>query len=91
MSVPKDVVKRMKNRPYYAFLYAKNILKDRLPTKLEEIFSNDPRSGYLYAVHVLKGRLPEFVETSFVLNEYKDNDEAKSFRKKYFEKFCKNQ
>lgn len=84
--VPSDAVKRMKNRPYYAFLYAKNILKTRLPEKLEEVFAKDPQSAYLYAKHILKGRLPDFVHTALVIGGH----ENKEFISQYLKEFCNN-
>lgn len=86
--IPADAVKRMKNRPYYAFLYAKNILGgQRLPEKVEEVFAKDPASAYLYAKHILKGRLPDCVHTALVIGGFTD-DESKQAISQYLKEFC---
>lgn len=82
-----DTIKRMKNRPYYAFLYAKNILNERLPECLEEVFIKDSHSAYLYAKHVIKGKLPDFIRASFILCEPAD-DESKEYITRYIKEFC---
>lgn len=87
ISVPPEASRRMKDRPYYAFLYAKNILKSRLPEKLEKVFTSDPHSAYLYAKHIVKGRLPDFIHTALVLCE---NKESKEYVSKYLKEFCKD-
>jgi len=87
--IPSDALKRMKNRPYYAFLYAKNILKGRLPEKVEEVFVNDPHSAYLYAKNIVKGKLSDCVHTAFVIGDHKD-EESKKFIALYLKEFCKN-
>lgn len=87
VSPNKAAIKRMKDRPYYAFLYAKNILKDRLPAKLEEVFSKDPQSAYLYAKHIVKGKLPDFLHAALILG-VENNDESKHFVSKYLKEFC---
>jgi hypothetical protein len=90
-NVPLDkaAIKRMKDRPYYAFLYAKNILNDRLPPKLEEVFAKDPQSAYLYAKHIIKGRLPDFVHNALIIGGFTD-PESKKFISDYLKQFCKN-
>jgi hypothetical protein len=84
IEIPPDAVKRMKSRPYYAFLYAKNILKNRLPEKIEQVFAKDPHSAYLYAKHIIKGKLPDFVHTALVIGEHQD----KEFIVKYLKECC---
>jgi len=86
-SVPAEAVKRMKNRPYYAFLYAKNILGERLPEKIEAVFAKDPQSAYLYAKHILNGRLPDFVHTALVIGGFTD-EESKKAISDYLKEFC---
>lgn len=86
-NVPADAVKRMKNRPYYAFLYAKNILGGRLPEKLETVFAKDPASAYLYAKHILNDRLPDFVHTALVIGGFTD-EESKKAISDYLKEFC---
>lgn len=84
------VKKRLKERPYYAFLYSHNVIRRRLPAKLEEVFVRDPRSAYLYAKHVIRGRLPDFVHNGLVLSSVKNKDDQK-FIQMYLSEFCKNQ
>jgi hypothetical protein len=85
--IPRDALKRMKDRPYYAFLYAKNILGGRLPEKVEQVFVHDPQSAYLYAKEIVKGKLPDFVHTAFVIGTF-PSDESKTFVSKYLKEFC---
>lgn len=84
------VAGRLKNRPYYAFLYAKNILGGRLPESLEVCFVKDPQSAYLYAKHVLRGRLPDFVHNGLILNSFQ-NGEDKQFLSMYLTEICGEQ
>ncbi len=86
-TIPAEATKRMKNRPYYAFLYAKNILGTRLPEKLEQVFANDPQSAYLYAKHIVKGKLPDFVHTALILCG-NNGEESKHFVSMYLKEFC---
>jgi hypothetical protein len=65
--LPPEVVKRIKGRAYYAYLYARNVLKGRLPEKLEMVFKDDPQSAYLYSRNVLGGRLPDPVHNALVM------------------------
>lgn len=65
--LPSDVVKRIKGKPYYAYLYARNVLKGRLPEGLEMVFKDDPQSAYLYSVNVVGGRLPDPVHNALVM------------------------
>lgn len=58
---------RMKSRPYYAVLYAINVLKGRLPEKVEEFLRDDPESCLKYAREVIGGRLPDHLHNSMVL------------------------
>lgn len=62
-----EVARRLKGRPYYAYLYAVNVLRDRLPSQLEEDLLLDPRVAYLYARDVVGGRLPDFVHNGLVM------------------------
>lgn len=88
--IPAEASRRMKDRPYYAFLYAKNILEgERLPEKLEQVFANDPQSAYLYAKHIIKGKLPDFIHTALVLCG-NNGEESKHFVSKYLSEFCKD-
>ena len=70
MKLSSSVIGRVRGRPYYAFLYAKNILGGRLPESLEVFFVKDPESAYLYAKYVMKGRLPDFVHNGLLLESF---------------------
>lgn len=85
--ITPQIAKRIKNRPYYAFLYAKNILKGRLPEKYEIVFVKDPQSAYLYAKHVMKGRLPEYVHNGLLISSFEKN-ENKQYHSMYLKEFC---
>lgn len=87
MKLDSKVLKRLKGRPYYAYLYARNVLKAPLPPSLESSFVNDPRSAYLYAKHVLKGRLPDHVHAGLVLGTFENKDDQISL-KMYLTEFC---
>lgn len=76
--------KKLKGRPYYAFLYARNILKNRLPEDLELIFAQDPESAYLYATHVLKGKLPDVVHNALIIGTF-DNEKKSEYVAKYLQ------
>ena len=82
------VVARLKNRPYYAYLYAKNIVKGRLPEKVEAAFVKDPQSAYLYAKEILKGRLPDFVHNGLLLGSFEESH-SKQFLSMYLTELCK--
>ena len=86
--ITTQIAKRIHNRPYYAFLYAKNIIKGRLPQKLEECFVKDPQSAYLYAKHILKSRLPDFVHNGLVLGNFEEK-ESKQYISRYLSELCK--
>lgn len=83
------IVSRLKNRPYYAYLYAKNILKGRLPEKVEAAFVSDPQSAYLYAKEILKGRLPDFVHNGLLLGSFEES-QSKQFLSMYLAELCKD-
>lgn len=85
--ITPTIAKRIKDRPYYAFLYAKNILKSRLPEKYEMVFVKDPQSAYLYAKHVMNGRLPDAVHNGLIMSSFEKN-ENKQFFSMYLEEFC---
>lgn len=90
VSISPTVAKRLRKRPYYAFLYATNIIKGRLPPKLEELFATDPESAYKYAKFIIKGRLPDFVHNALIINSFEKN-EMKQFVSKYLSEFCKGE
>lgn len=80
--------KRLRDRPYYAYLYARNVVKGRLPPKLEEVFVREPRSAYLYAKHVMKGRLPDFVHNGLIISAIENKDDQ-IFLQMYLNELCK--
>jgi hypothetical protein len=82
-----EAYKRMKDRPYYAFVYAKNIIKGRLPEKVEKVFAKDPESAYLYAKHIIKGKLPDFVHNAMIIGSFADG-RAKKMVAEYVKEFC---
>lgn len=88
MKMDAVIKRRLRDRPYYAFLYARNILGCRLPEKLEEVFVKDPRSAYLYAKHVVKGRLPDFIHNGLIISTF-EKKEDQNFVSKYLTEFCK--
>jgi hypothetical protein len=65
--LPACVVRRLKGRPYYAYLYAVNVARGRLPERLERDMALDAQTAYLYARDVLGCRLPDFVHNALVL------------------------
>jgi len=74
--LPAGVVRRLKGRPYYAYLYARNVLGGRLPASLEMGFVSDPQSAYLYAREVVKGRLPDSVHSGLMMGSFERRDEG---------------
>lgn len=68
------VVRRLEGRPYYAFLYARNVLKGRLPESLEMCFVHDPQSAFLYAKDIMKGRLPDGVHNGLMMYSLENRD-----------------
>lgn len=85
-SITPTVARRLKKRPYYAFLYALNILGGRLPPHLEEIFIDDPESAYNYARLVIKGRLPDVVHNALIIQSFEKND-MKQYVSQYLTEF----
>lgn len=79
--------KKLRGRPYYAFLYARNILKSRLPEDMELIFTGDPEAAYLYAKYVLKGKLPDVVHNALVIGSF-DNNKKNDYVAKYLKEFA---
>lgn len=71
--LPAGVVRRLKGRPYYCYLYAVNVLGGRLPAILEGDLALDPQSAYLYARHVVEGQLPEAVHNALVMGSFGEN------------------
>jgi hypothetical protein len=65
--LPAGVVRRLKGRPYYAYLYAVNVAGGRLPEALEMDLVLDAQTAYLYARDVMGGRLPDPVHNGLVM------------------------
>lgn len=84
MKLTRQQIARMKDRPYYAVLYALNVLKGRLPEKVEEFLRDDPESCLKYAREVIKGRLPDHLHNSMVLGSF---GESRRFVDKYLKMF----
>jgi hypothetical protein len=74
----------MKDRPYYAVLYAINVLGGRLPEKVEEFLRSDPESCLQYAREVIGGRLPDHLHNSMVLGDF---GEDRRFVEEYLKQF----
>lgn len=70
MTLTRSQILRMKDLPYYAVLYALNVLKGRLPEKVEVFLRDDPESCLKYAREVIKGRLPDHLHNSMVLGNF---------------------
>ena len=68
-------LRNMRERPYYAVLYAINFLEGRLPESAEKFLGSDPEACLLYAIKVLKGRLPDGLHNQIVLGKW-DEDQA---------------
>jgi hypothetical protein len=83
--ISRSDMARIKKRPYYAFLYAKNILKGRLPENLEASLTGDPQSSYLYAKHVLKGPLPDPLYAALMIGTWSKED--REYISKYLKEF----
>jgi hypothetical protein len=66
--------KRLRERPYYAVLYAINKIGGRLPEDLESSLAKDPHACMLYAKRVMKGRLPEHLHNAMLLGVWEGED-----------------
>lgn len=66
--LPAGVLRRLKGRPYYAYLYAVNVVRGRLPERLERDLVLDAHSAFLYARDVLGCQLPDFVHNALILS-----------------------
>lgn len=67
------------SEPRYAFLYAKEVLRGRLPSGMESVFFNDPYHAAKYAFDVIRGfapcRLPEELHTFMVMKSFESPDD----------------
>lgn len=73
-AVSREVQRRLNGRPYYAYLYALNVLKSRLPERIELCFVQDPQSAFLYARDVVGGKLPDPVHNGLMMCSMEDSD-----------------
>ncbi len=85
--IDAKILKELKKRPHYAYLYAKNILKRRLPKEVEKVFCKDPESAYLYAKNILKAPLPNFIHNALIISSF-ESDFSKHFVSLYIKEFC---
>lgn len=64
--------------PRYAFLYAKEVLRGRLPLEMESAFFGDAYYAAKYAFEVIRGfapcRLPEELHTFMVMKSFEEPD-----------------
>ena len=71
-----DHLERTISEPRYAFLYAKDVLRGRLPRHLEDVFYKDAFWAAKYAFEVIRGfasvRLPEELHTFMVMKSFED-------------------
>lgn len=66
------------SEPKYAFLYAKEILRGRLPAEMEDVFFGDIYFAAKYAFEVIRGfsscRLPDQLHTFMVMKSFEEPD-----------------
>lgn len=74
--LPSDVARRLKSRAYYSYLYARNVLKGRLPEDIEMCFVDSPQCAFLYARDIVKGRLPDPVHNGLMMYSMGRKDEG---------------
>lgn len=82
--VSKDIgrlpeeLERTITEPRYAFLYAKEVLRGRLPLEMESVFFGDAYHAARYAFDVIRGfapcRLPEELHTFMVMKSFEEPD-----------------
>lgn len=83
--ISRSDMARIKKRPYYAFLYANNVLKGRLPESLEVVLTGDPQSCYLYAKYVMNGPLPDPLYAALMIGTW--DKEGREYISKYLKEF----
>jgi hypothetical protein len=76
MEIKPGHLKKMKERPYYAVLFAMNFLNGRLPPSAEKFLGSDPEACLMYAVKVVKGRLPDSLHNQMVLGKWDESQVA---------------
>lgn len=77
--LPEDLEASIKE-PRYAFLYAKEVLRGRLPADMECVFFGDPYHAAKYAFDVIRGfspcRLPEALHNMMLMASFEDPDNS---------------
>ena len=77
--LPENLEPLIKN-PRYAFLYAKEVLRGRLPAEMECVFFGDPYHAAKYAFDVIRGfspcRLPESLHNMMVMASFEAPDDS---------------
>jgi hypothetical protein len=63
----KDLEQYIIKDSYYAYFYAKNVIKGRW-VEAENIISTSPPHIYWYAIDVIKGKLPENMHNMMLLH-----------------------
>lgn len=74
MKITAAEKKRLRDRPYYAVLYAINKIKGRLPENMEAALASDPDACLLYAEKVVGGRLPDQIHNALLLGVWEGED-----------------
>lgn len=73
-----EELERTIGEPRYAFLYAKEVLRGRLPLEMESVFFGDAYHAAKYAFEVIRGfapvRLPEELHTFMVMKSFEEPD-----------------
>lgn len=77
---------RLKDRPIYAYFYAMNILKGRLPEEVESVLGQNAEAAYLYSKNIIKGPLPFHIHSSLILQDH--DADGKEWVKKYLSEAC---
>lgn len=82
--LPEDLETTI-SEPRYAFLYAKEVLRGRLPSSMESVFFGDSYHAAKYAFDVIRGfapcHLPEELHTFMVMKSFEepDNEHIKTY------------
>ena len=82
--VAKDIgrlpeeLERTITEPRYAFMYAKDVLRGRLPSEMEHVLFGDSYHAAKYAFEVIRGfapcRLPDELHTFMVMKSFEEPD-----------------
>jgi len=82
--LPKHLEDTIDN-PRYAFLYAKEVLRGRLPRNLEDVFFKDAYFAARYAFEIIRGfapvKLPEELHAFMIMKSFEepDNDHIRTY------------